>query len=512
MASAIAATRRRVGRWIRSLARIRYRLLLINVIVAAVPVFGMAFAEMHERQLLAALERDMIHQAELVRAIVIAGHRERPGAPLPPATGGLPGGPRHDLLEPTLAAAARDTRTRIRILDATGAVVADSHRGGPPEGAERPVPYLVSGESPSHTAEVPRPVALADRTEVKAALAGRYGSATRLWDKQDRVYLFSALPVIDRGALTDVVYVTKSTHDVKLQLYRLRTWLVRLLAASIAITALITLLLATTIARPLGKLTRRAQRIAARQPVEPADRLTRRSDEIGQLARAVEAMTEELERRARDARTLAADISHEFKTPLTGIRGAAELLRDGAADDPDARDRFLAMIVDDTARLDRLVSRLLELARVEDDRGSALPVDLADLARACASRPWQVPVEVTCDREVTIHGRSAAIASAIENLVANATQHAEPGSTVHLVIEGRAPTLVRIIVANHGPALSLAARAKVWDRFYSTRHADGGSGLGLAIVRSVALAHGGSVGIDCAEGVTAFWFDLVTKA
>ena len=206
------------------------------------------------------------------------------------------------------------------------------------------------------------------------------------------MYLFSALPVIGpRGAVEGVVYVTRSTHEVKLQLYRLRTWLTRLLLATVIITTLITLLLATTIARPLGRLTRRAQRIAARQPVDPADRLTRRADEIGQLARAVEAMTDELERRARDARTLAADISHEFKTPLTGIRGAAELLRDGAAEDPEARDRFLAMIVDDTARLDRLVSRLLELARVEDDRGAALPVDLgrarAHLRRAPVAGP-----------------------------------------------------------------------------------------------------------------------------
>jgi len=490
MASATVAARARFVGWFRHLARIRYRLLLINVIVAAVPVFGIAFAEMHERQLLAALERDMIHQAELVRAIVRTGERELRS------------------VEAALVIAARDTRTRIRILDTHGAVVADSHRGGPPEGAERPVPYLVRGESPSHAAEIPTPVEVADRSEIRTALAGRYGSATRLWDNQDRVYLFAALPVLENDTVTGVVYVTKSTHDVKLQLYRLRTWLVRLLGASLGITALITLLLATTIARPLGKLTRRAQRIAARQPVEPEHRLMRRSDEIGQLARAVDAMTDELERRARDARSLAADISHEFKTPLTGIRGAAELLRDGAAEDPEARDRFLAMIVDDTARLDRLVSRLLELARVEDDRGAALPVDLGELARTCAARPWPVPVIVVCEGNGVIAGRATALASAIENLIANATQHADPGTEVQVVVERRATGTIRVIVANHGPALSPTARTKVWDRFYSTRHADGGSGLGLSIVRSVAVAHGGAIGVDCADGITAFWFDV----
>ena len=487
MASAIGAVRR----LIRVVARIRYRLLLINVIVAAVPLIGISFAEMHEEQLLGALETDMIHQAELVRATV---REDRSTRTL-------------EDRERMLIAAARETRTRIRLLDATGAVRADSHRSGPPEGAERAVPHLLTGESPTHAPEIPRPLELADRPEIRSALAGHYGSATRLWGNQERVYLFAALPVLDdTNQVIAVVYVTRSTHDVKIQLFRLRSWLVRVLLVTIGITVLISLLLATTIARPLGKLTRRAQRIAARQPVESADRLTRRADEIGQLARAVEAMTDELERRARDARTLAADISHEFKTPLTGIRGAAELLRDGAADDPVAREQFLAMIVDDTARLDRLVSRLLELARVEDDRGAALPVDLAELARACGTKRWAARVEVACTGPSVVPGRAPALASAIENLVANAVQHAERDTTIHVVVEGRADC-VRVIVANHGPALSPAARAKVWDRFYSTRHADGGSGLGLAIVRSVAHAHGGTVGVDCADGVTAFWFD-----
>ncbi len=491
MASAIAA----VKRVARHLARIRYRLLLINLIVVAVPIVGISFANMHERQLLAALEQDMIHQAQLVRAQISTD----PARAL-------------ESHQSTLVVAARSTRTRIRILDATGAIRADSHRGGPPEGAERPVPQLF-GESPTHPPEVPKDIDLASRTEVQAALHGRYGSATRLWDNQDRVYLFAALPVIDRATkqVTAVVYITRSTHDVKLQLYALRTWLVRLLIASIIGTALLTLLLATTIARPLGQLTRRAKRIAARQPVETSragDRLTKRRDEVGELARAVATMTTELERRAHDARTLAADIPHEFKTPLTGIRGAAELLRDGAAEDPDARDRFLAMIVDDTARLDRLVSRLLELARVDDDRTTQLPVDLGELARQSSSaRPWPVPVEVTAGDNVIIVGRAPALASAIDNLVANATQHADPDSRVTIAIT-RDRDRIRVAVSNHGPALSAAARTKVWDRFYSTRHAEGGSGLGLAIVRSVVLAHSGTVGVDCADGVTTFWFEL----
>src|SRR5690242_7728401 len=110
MASVIAAVRRLA----RGVARIRYRLLLINVIVAAVPLVGITFAQMHEQQLLASLEDDMVHQGELVRALVGGGEKD-------PA------------VERALVVAARDTRTRIRLLDARGAVRADSQVGAPRE-------------------------------------------------------------------------------------------------------------------------------------------------------------------------------------------------------------------------------------------------------------------------------------------------------------------------------------------------------------------------------------------
>src|SRR5687768_12022912 len=139
MASVIVVVRR----ILRHAARIRYRLLLVNVIVVAVPIVGMAFAEMHEEQLLAGLEADMIHQAQLVRSFARDGK----------------------IQEHTLRRAARDTRMRIRLLDPRGDVLADSHRNGPPEGAEQPVPYLLRGESPVHTPRAPDPIDLADRRE-----------------------------------------------------------------------------------------------------------------------------------------------------------------------------------------------------------------------------------------------------------------------------------------------------------------------------------------------------------
>lgn len=441
--------------------RIRYRLLLVNVLVVAVPVCGIAFARMHERQLLVALERDMIHQAQLLRAALLAD----------------PNGLHLESRGPMLAASARDTRTRIRLLDARGALVADSHPGGPP-------------------------LALAERREVRAALGGRYGAATRLWETQERVFLFVALPIVQRGEVDGVIYVTRSTQPVKAQLYRLRAWLATILVTSTVVTAVLSLFLAATISRPLMRLTRIAERIAAGE--RPAPLALARRDEIGQLARALDRMTGELDRRARDMRDLAADISHEFKSPLTGIRGAAELLRDGAADDPATRARFLAMILDDAARLDRLVTRLLELSRAESDDSAVEPVDLAALAAAVAERHG---ARVVGAATAPVSGRPRSLDAALDNLVANAVQHAAPGTEVTVTVgieAGRA----RVAVLNHGAPLSPAVAARVWDRFFTTRADRGGSGLGLAIVRSVAAIHGGTVGVESGEGGTVFWIEL----
>lgn len=501
-----AADRAAVGgrsRWRRAarhLARIRYRLLLVNLIVVAVPLVGVAFARLHERQLLAALERDMVHQAALVRAVITAD----------------PAGPRLAARGPALTAAARDTRTRIRLLDAAGRVVADSHAGGPPEGAEPAVPHLYGGDRPSHAPAVPEVVDVAARREVRAALAGRYGAATRLWGAQQRVYLFVALPIVGAGddgapAVTGVVYVTRSTQDVKRQLLHLRRWLLDVLALAVAATTVLSLFLAATIARPLGRLTRAAERTAA------GDRDARlalaRADEIGQLSRALDRMAAELERRAREQRALAADISHELKTPLTGIRGAAELLRDGAADDPAARARFLAIIVDDAARMDRLVVRLLELARLESDDAPATSIDLvaaagAALARLAARTGAATRLAAAAPGGAWVRARPAAIDAALDNLVANAAQHAAPGTPVTVTVTA-ARRRVRVEVHDHGAVISPAVQARVWDRFFTTRGDAGGSGLGLAIVRAAVAAHGGAVGVASApDRGTTFWFEL----
>ena len=307
------------------LLRIRYRLLLVNVLIVSVPIAGIGFARVYEREQLRALEEDMVHQAQVLRQLILHDT-------------GLLQATRTGELEKVLVAIAQNTRSRIRILDDAGRGLADSHVDGPPEGrSEAALGYpgqRLARPAPPPKAGDPGPPDVSQRPEVWKALGGRYGSYTRIWsfyDGGERVFLFSALPIADaRGKVLGVVYMTRSTLPVLAALYRLRSSLFRVLVAALFATAVLSLFLAATIARPLSRLSRIARRIAAGNRRESL--ALGRHDEIGHLARAFDAMARKLDDRARGAAQMAADISHEFKSPLTSIRGAAELLLEGAAE------------------------------------------------------------------------------------------------------------------------------------------------------------------------------------
>ncbi|MBI4703422.1 MAG: HAMP domain-containing protein [Deltaproteobacteria bacterium] len=355
----------------------------------------------------------------------------------------------------------------------------------------------------------PARVDVSGRDEVQRALAGRYGAATRFWENRDTLYLFSALPIVRGGEVQGVVYATRSTNSVRAAMYRLRATLVQVLLGALAATVVLSLFLAGTISRPLSRLTRVAERIS--QGDRRARLKLQRRDEIGDLARSFDAMAQKLDDRARFVAELAANISHEFKSPLTSIRGAAELLVDGAADEPAARQRFLGNILADAHRLDRLVTRLLELSRVEADPAPFEILDYEALIREVAERAsGRAPVEVDCRAPRTrVLGRRAHLASLLANLIENAQQHAPDGTVVEVRVTAGPGQCVRASVHNQGAPIREAHLARIWDRFFTTRAAQGGTGLGLPIVAAVAQAHGGSVGVvSSAEQGTTFTFEL----
>jgi two-component system sensor histidine kinase ChvG len=478
----------------RGAGRIRIRLLVVNLAVVLVPVVGLEFARLYERQLLDGLQRDMQNQATLVKVVVEAALARGEGF----------GTPEQEAL---LVRAAAQTRTRIRLVDSAQGVLSDSHRNGPPEGKEAE-PSFLSRERPSlrqavaslreHPPDADPGVDLAKRTELLGAFNGQRSTAARVSHHPPAVYLFLAEPVRRAAQVQGAVYVTRSTTPVLEEMHRIRRGLMLVLAVALALTAALTLILAWTISRPLERLSLAARRIAAGD--SGLDVPVVGGGEIGELGEAFREMTRKLEARHRYISAFAADVAHEFKSPLTSIRGAAELLSEGAADDLDARQRFLENIALDAARLDRLVSRLLELSRIDASEETPVLVDLEGLVRRAVERSQGPDGGVLLDYASSvpvIFARPADLEAALLNLLDNALKFSPPGAPVSVRVSGRASErFVTIDVIDQGPGIPEANRTRIFERFFTTDADRSGTGLGLSIVKSVVEALGGTVDVD----------------
>ena len=278
-------------------------------------------------------------------------------------------------------------------------------------------------------------------------------------------------------------------------------------------TACASALIGRAIAKPIERLTLAASRIAQgeRQAVLPRPF----GREVRTLTAAVESMRRELEGRHL-AERLAVDLSHELKNPVAAIRAAAEVLADGALEEPETARRFIGRILEATQRVLLLVNNLLMLTRLQARGVTAEPVDVADLAHKSADahaaqahkRSLQLRAETS--GPALVRGDPIWLRRALDNLVDNALAFAEPGgpsgaraaasaapsgagSAEVLIVVRQDEKHVRVEIKNYGRGIAPEVRDRLFERFVTTRRDTGGSGLGLAIVAAVAEQHGGSV-------------------
>jgi two-component system OmpR family sensor kinase len=203
-------------------------------------------------------------------------------------------------------------------------------------------------------------------------------------------------------------------------------------------------------------------------------------------------------------RRFVTDASHELRTPLTSIRGYAELLRRGAVDDPEDRNRAVKRIEDEAMRMGGLVDDLLLLARLDQGRPvNATSVNLTTVAADAVSDARAVdparPVSLDAPALVPVEVDEARLRQVLANLLANAREHTPPGTAVDVSVRTSDDDAV-VTVTDHGPGLAIDAIPRVFDRFWRADDARGhrsgsveGSGLGLAIVQAITVAHGGRI-------------------
>jgi len=208
-------------------------------------------------------------------------------------------------------------------------------------------------------------------------------------------------------------------------------------------------------------------------------------------------MAQTLETRASYIRDFAAQVSHEFKTPLTAMQGAVEMLREhGAGMSADERARFLDILGRDVRRLSQLVRRLLELARADVMPQGSESADVGAALHAAVARFRELGLAVELDEPPAASAAIGAetLEAILSTLLDNVRAHAGAGARVR--IAGRAlPGEVEIDVADDGAGISPANRAKVFEPFFTTAREQGGTGLGLSIARALARAHGGDLAL-----------------
>jgi len=258
---------------------------------------------------------------------------------------------------------------------------------------------------------------------------------------------------------------------------------------------LMSLAAAALVGRPVRALVRQTRAIAASAPsgFEPVARPV--VAELAELSEALAGMATALRDRNQYIRSFAANVSHEFKTPLASIQGAVELLRDSAdVMTPEQRARFLGNIDKDARRLTRLVQRLLELARADSMTATPDQVELAPLLDGLAKR---AKAEGLADVQVAPGPAGLKVALPAEvlddvlwQLVTNARQHGGDGVRVELAVEADGAGPVRVVVRDNGRGISEANRARIFDAFFTTARERGGTGLGLTISQSMLRAFG----------------------
>jgi two-component system phosphate regulon sensor histidine kinase PhoR len=233
----------------------------------------------------------------------------------------------------------------------------------------------------------------------------------------------------------------------------------------------------------------------------------------------------ELRRLERVRRDFIANVSHEFKTPLTAIQGFAETLLGGALDDQTNRARFTEIIREHARRLARLTDDLLKLSRIEAGRLEleSRPVDVARLVSGCIetarfkaeAKGIRVTVELQ-ERLPPVRGDAVQLGEVLQNLLDNALQYTPPGGRIDVRAYSNGHEII-FTVSDTGIGIPESDLERIFERFYRVDAARsreaGGTGLGLSISRHIVEAHGGRIWVESAVGQgSRFHFSIDSAA
>ncbi len=541
---ALGALRRMLGHY--AFSSLTKRILILNLAALVVLVTGILYLNQFREGLIDARVESLMTQGEIIAGAIASSAsietdaiRVNPeelltlqaGQAVGPNTGELddldfPINP--ERVAPVLRRLISPTRTRARIFDREASLLLDSrhlYSGGqilrynlpPPEGqhiglfdrmsegffrlfARRD--FSVPVEQPGGSG--------ANYPEVVTALTGSPAVGERLSETGESV-VSVAVPIQRYRAILGVLMLSTEGGDIDRIVAAERRAIFRVFGVAALVTGILSMLLASTIARPLRRLSEAAVRVrrGVKTRVEIPD-FSERQDEIGHLSVAIRDMTNALYARIEAIESFAADVAHELKNPLTSLRSAVETLP--LARNENSRNRLLEIIQHDVRRLDRLITDISDASRLDAElvREDASKVDVKRLVTdviAISGDSSRHRKQVRIDLRVakapangkdwTILGHESRLGQVLVNLIENARSFVPDEDGRIVVSLARSGRNIIVTVDDNGPGIKAENINRIFERFYTDRPANEAfgqnSGLGLSISRQIVEAHGGTL-------------------
>jgi len=498
------------------------RVLIINVIAAAIPILGLLHLTQYRESLieaeLKALEtQGSVFALALGATSVLAdqGGRER----LVP-----------ELTRHQLRLLLTQTGLRARLYgpwDEGGRMLVDSYQLPGPNGVivARPLepeaaPGLVDrlftlidsflemsigSELPAYNDGAQRDYR--DFSEIAEALQGEANGLARR-NAEGQLVLTMAVPVQRYRQVLGALLLSKPGESITEAVDSRRIDVLVVFGIAISITVLVSLYLGSTIAKPIRHLARAAHGVKTGKgkKVKLPD-YSRRRDEIGDLGRALTAMTDAMWARLDAIENFAADVAHEIKNPLTSLKSAVETVV--RVQDRERQRQLMAIILDDVARLDRLITDISDASRIDAElaRAESAPVDLRELLtglielhRLASEEDDQGPrflLDVASSRDrFKVQGLEGRLGQVFRNIIMNAATFSPPGGSITVRLS-RSASRAQITVDDEGPGIPDGKAEALFDRFYTERPESEKfgthSGLGLSISKQIVEAHKGRI-------------------
>lgn len=361
-------------------------------------------------------------------------------------------------------------------------------------------------------------------------------SWTDKWSGVDYVVLVRSLA--EEGQEDRYLFVMTSMQPVGEAVGTLKQYFIYIAPMIVVLVMVLSLIYSRMVSRPLVQLNRSAARLAKLDFSGQTE--IRSKDEFGELSRSMITLSQNLDEALKELtranarlqedveeklrseqlrKELIANISHELKTPLGIVKGFAEGLQDGVADDK--RERYLASVVNETDRMNALIMDMLELSKFEVKavRLQCRNFSLAALIQRVADSFTQqldnkrLLLDIGGGQEEAIvQADSRRMEQVVLNLLSNAIRHAEEGSVIAIRMLRMTPGKVTTIIENAGNPIAKSDMERIWEQFYRAERSrdrkSGGTGLGLAIVKHILELHESEYGVMNTERGVAFYFTL----